>query len=45
MSRFDEQFLDDPEDDPYVELFADCETVEQMLELQKEIDEAEASGR
>lgn len=46
MGKFDDNlFLDKPaEDDPYAELFADCETVEQVLELQAEIDAAEASG-
>lgn len=30
-------------DDPYRELFADCRTPEQVLQLQQEIDEAERS--
>jgi hypothetical protein len=28
-------------DDPYAELFADCTTPEQVLELQREIEQAE----
>jgi hypothetical protein len=28
-------------DDPYFELFADCTTPEQVLELQREIEESE----
>jgi len=30
-------------DDPYAELFADCRTAEDVLQLQREIDEAESS--
>lgn len=31
------------EDDPYAELFADCTTAEDVLQLQREIEEAERS--
>lgn len=49
MAKFDK--MNDPAsgrpqkvtDDPYAELFADCTTPEQVLQLQREIDEAERS--
>lgn len=33
------------EDDPYAELFADCTTVEDVLQLQADIDKAEGRGQ
>lgn len=45
MGKFDDagmrQIKD--EDDPYAELFADCTTPEEVLQLQREIEEAESS--
>lgn len=43
MGKFDDDFIRKDEDDPYAELFADCTTPEQVLELQKEIEAAEQS--
>ena len=43
MGKFDDKFIREVEDDPYAELFADCTTPEQVLELQREIEAAEAA--
>ena len=43
MGKFDDKFITQDEDDPYAELFADCTTPEQVLELQAEIEAAEQS--
>lgn len=50
MGKFDDTnddkgFRPAPEADPYAELFADCRTAEDVLQLQREIDAAEASGQ
>lgn len=44
MGKFDEDGMKPVEDDPYADLFADCVTSEDVLQLQKEIEEAESSG-
>jgi hypothetical protein len=41
MGKFDDDGLEPAEDDPYVNLFADCSTPEEVLALQREIEEAE----
>lgn len=42
MGKFDDELgLVLNEDDPYFELFADCETSEDVIQLQREIEEAE----
>lgn len=46
MSKFTDPLSGSPEpvrDDPYADLFADCVTVDDFLQLQREIKEAEAS--
>ena len=42
MGKFDEDGLEEipVEDDPFWELFADCETSEDVMILQKEIEDA-----
>ena len=47
MAKWSDKFTDSgmkpADDDPYAELFADCTTAEDVLQLQREIDEAERS--
>lgn len=43
MGKFDDRFIEVDEDDPYAELFADCTTAEEVLQLQAEIEAAERS--
>lgn len=43
MGKFDDGGMKPVEDDPYAELFADCVTAADVLQLQKEIEEAERS--
>jgi hypothetical protein len=45
VGKFNDSGMYAVEDDPFEELFADCDTPEQVAELQAEIDEAEASAR
>ena len=47
MGKFDEAASGNPEpvaDDPYADLFADCVTADDVLQLQREIEGAEAAG-
>ena len=41
MGKFDDAGLEPVLNDPYAELFADCRTVEDVLELCRDIAEAE----
>lgn len=44
--KFTDPLSGDPQradDDPYAELFADCKTVEDVLQLQRDIEEAESA--
>lgn len=43
--KFNGDSVEKVEDDPYAELFADCTTAEEVLQLQKEIEEAERLGK
>lgn len=43
IDRFNDSGLKPVEDDPWAELFADCTTTEDVLQLQAEIDAVEAT--